>query len=208
MADRASDAEKPGPTGCSAPVPRIGTLTLIGPPIWISPLASERQVPAFHIEAWFRVTPPSRRMPPGQQSGHPPSSSRVNEIPPVSTSSCTFRRVISGSLTLVFLTLTSRDQVPPFPQRSPPRLFTVAACGSLKPAPDGRLRGAYPHLLCGSALPLLVVRSRRTLVQVPAIAWPRATLTQPSRDRGAEFQYPAPHRFTRDVEPSFGQEFF
>jgi hypothetical protein len=32
-------------------------------------------------------------------------------------------------------------------------------------------------------------------------------LTQPSRDRGAEFQYPAPHRFTRDVEPSFGQEF-
>src|SRR6201987_3796040 len=31
-----------------------------------------------------------------------------------------------------------------------------------KPAPDGRLRGAYPHLLCSSALPLLVVRSRRT----------------------------------------------
>src|SRR6516162_5645658 len=81
MADRASDAEKPGPTGCSAPVPRIGTLTLIGPPIWISPLASERQVPAFHIEAWFRVTPPSRRMPPGQQSGHPPGLSRINEIP-------------------------------------------------------------------------------------------------------------------------------
>src|SRR5215471_19465199 len=37
---------------------------------------------------------------------HPPGSSRVNEIPPVSTSSCTFRRVISGSLTLVFLNLT------------------------------------------------------------------------------------------------------
>ena len=60
-----------------------------------------------------------------------------------------------------------------FPQRSPPRLFTVAACGSLKPAPDGRLRGAYPHLLCSSALPLLVVRPRRTLVEVPAIARPR-----------------------------------
>src|SRR6516162_6719544 len=93
-------------TGCSAPVPRIGTLTLIGSTYWISPLASERQVPAFHIEAWFRLTPPSRRMPPGQQSGHPPGSSRVNEIRPVSTSSCTFRRVISGSLTLVFLNLT------------------------------------------------------------------------------------------------------
>src|SRR5215470_14442910 len=47
---------------------------------------------------------------------------------------------------------------------TPPRLFTVAACGSLKPAPDGRPRGAYPHLLCSSALPLLVVRSRRTPV--------------------------------------------
>src|ERR1700740_3666180 len=92
-------------TGCSAPVPRIGTLTLIGS-TYLDFSASERQVPAFHIEAWFRVTPPSRRMPPGQQSGHPPGSSRVNEIPPVSTSSCTFRRVISGSLTLVSLTLT------------------------------------------------------------------------------------------------------
>src|SRR5215471_18469476 len=57
-----------------------------------------------------------------------------------------------------------------FPQRSPPRLFTVAACGSLKPAPDGRLRGAYPHLLCSSALPLLVVGSRRTHIDVPVWA--------------------------------------
>src|ERR1700741_1220337 len=140
-------------------------------------------------------------MPPGQQSGHPPGSSRVNEIPPVSTSSCTFRRVISGSLTLVFLNRTSRAQAPPFPQRSPPRLFTVAACGSLKPAPDGRLRGAYPHLLCSSALPLLVVRSRRTLIEMPAVARPRATLSQPPSDRGTELQHPSPHRFIGNVEP-------
>jgi hypothetical protein len=64
----------------------------------------------------------------------------------------------------------------------------VAACGSLKPAPDGRLRGAYPHLLCSSALPLLVVRSRRTLIQMPAVAWPRATPPQPSGDHRPELQ--------------------
>src|SRR5208282_1101556 len=102
-----------------------------GPPAWISPLTSGRQVPAFHIEAWIRVTPPSCRMPPGQKSGHPPDSSQVNEFPLVSTSSCTFRHFISGSLALVSLNLTRRGQAPPFPQRSPPRLFSVAACGGL-----------------------------------------------------------------------------
>src|SRR6202030_1019428 len=45
------------------------------------------------------------------------------------------------------------------------------------------------------------------LVQMPAIARPRATLAQPSRDRGTELQHPSPHRFVGDVEPSFGQQF-
>ena len=45
------------------------------------------------------------------------------------------------------------------------------------------------------------------LVQVPSIARPRATLAQPSRDRGTELQHPAPHRFVGDVKPSFGQQF-
>ena len=44
------------------------------------------------------------------------------------------------------------------------------------------------------------------LVQMPAIARPRATLAQPSRDRGTELEHPAPHRFVGDVEPSFGQQ--
>ncbi len=44
------------------------------------------------------------------------------------------------------------------------------------------------------------------LVQMPAIARPRATLAQPSRDRGTELQHPAPHRFIGDVEPSVGQQ--
>jgi len=41
---------------------------------------------------------------------------------------------------------------------------------------------------------------------VPAIARPRATLAQASRDRGTELQYPAPHRFVGDVERSRGQQ--
>jgi hypothetical protein len=43
------------------------------------------------------------------------------------------------------------------------------------------------------------------LVQMPAIARPRATLAQPSRDRGTELQRP-PHRFVGNVEPSLGQQ--
>ena len=45
------------------------------------------------------------------------------------------------------------------------------------------------------------------LVQVPSVARPRAPLAQPSRDRGTEFQHPAPHRFVGDVEPALGQQF-
>src|SRR5262249_8842289 len=45
------------------------------------------------------------------------------------------------------------------------------------------------------------------LVEMPAIAWPRTTLAQPSRDRGTEFQHPAPHRFVRDIESALGQQF-
>jgi membrane protease YdiL (CAAX protease family) len=35
------------------------------------------------------------------------------------------------------------------------RRFTVAACSGLKPTPDGRFRGTYPHLPCNSAPTLL-----------------------------------------------------
>ncbi len=93
-------------TGRSVPVPRLGTLVLMGPPIWTSPFASGRQVPTFHARAQFRVTPPSCRMPSGPKSGHPPNSSRVNDFPPVSTSPIRFRHVISGLLALVSLSHT------------------------------------------------------------------------------------------------------
>src|SRR5215471_17464716 len=93
-----------------------------------------------------------------------------------------------------------------FPQRSPPRLFTVAACGSLKPAPDGQLRGAYPHLLCSSALPLLVVRSRRTLIQIPFVADPREPTTDPIRELLAKFARPLPQGFVADDDAASGQQ--
>src|SRR4029077_4240937 len=47
----------------------------------------------------------------------------------------------------------------------------------------------------------------RHLVQMPAVARPRATLSQPPSDRGTELQHPSPHRFIGDVEPSCGQQF-
>src|SRR6516165_2251229 len=146
-------------------------------------------------------------MPPGQQSGHPPGLSRINEIPRFRHRLALFDASSAVRLRSSSSTLPDGIRSRLFPQRSPPRLFTVAACGSLKPAPDGRLRGAYPHLLCSSALPLLVVRSRRTLVQMPSIAWPRPTLAQPSRNRRAELQHPTPHRFIGDVEPALGEQF-
>src|SRR5689334_2120520 len=42
---------------------------------------------------------------------------------------------------------------------------------------------------------------------MPAITRPRAMPTQPSCDRGTELQYPAPHRFVGNVEPSVRQQF-
>jgi len=54
------------------------------------------------------------------------------------------------------------------------------------------------HALAGDA--------HHHLVEMPAIARPRATPTQASRDRGTELPHPAPHRFVGDVEPSFGQQ--
>src|SRR5260370_20955250 len=42
---------------------------------------------------------------------------------------------------------------------------------------------------------------------MPAVARPRATLAQPSRDRGAEFQHPAPYGLVGDLKPALGQQF-
>jgi hypothetical protein len=66
-----------------------------------------------------------------------------------------------------------------FPQRSPQRLLTDAACGGLKPAPDRRLRGTYPHLLCSIAPPF--VRSWRTVISKPR--WSHRRSPSPGQNR-------------------------
>src|SRR6516162_1989667 len=69
-------------------------------------------------------------------------------------------------LALASLNLACRDQVPTFPQRSPPSLLTTAACGALRPAPDCRSRRALLHLPYSCALPcgraMLVTQDPRT----------------------------------------------
>src|SRR5437667_10568411 len=45
---------------------------------------------------------------------------------------------------------------PAFPQRSPPRLLTAAACGGLGSAPDRRTRRALLHLSYSCASPELM----------------------------------------------------
>src|SRR4051794_9090826 len=87
-------------TDCFAPVPRLGTLVLVGAAHLDFSLRIG--VPKFRPRAWTEVTPPPCRMPPSQKSGHPPGLSQSNETPPVLTSSIRFRHVISGSLSLVF----------------------------------------------------------------------------------------------------------
>ncbi len=74
------------------------------------------------------------------------------ESTPVLTSSYEFRHLIEW---FAFAHLSEpylpRSYAVTFPKRSPPRLFTDAALGGLKPAPACRLRGTYPHLLCSYA---------------------------------------------------------
>ena len=70
----------------------------------------------------------------------------------------------------------------------------------MKPAPDGRLRGAYPHLLCGSALPLLVVRSRRTLVEVPLDV--SAPVVVPTRSTSITLAPPRPEDKSPSTAPT------
>jgi hypothetical protein len=57
-----------------------------------------------------------------------------------------FRHFCGGSLALASLDHACRNLVPAFPQRSPPRLLTAAACGGLRSAPDCRTRRALLHL--------------------------------------------------------------
>jgi hypothetical protein len=137
-------------------VPRIGTLALADLAAWTSPFASGRQVLTFRTKAWSSFAPPTCRMPLGRTSGNPRTDPGRLANPRFRHRLIRFRHFISGSLALASLDPTCRDLVPTFLQRSLPSLFTTAACSGLKPAPDCRLRGAYPHLSYSIAPPYSV----------------------------------------------------
>ncbi len=100
-------------------------------------------------------------------SRHPPGSSRACRTSPVSTSSLNIstRHQWFTRVRLLDLHLT-RSPARLFPQRSPPRLLTAAACGGLRPPPAGRPRRLTRrkpalHLRCSTASvdPIFYIRS-------------------------------------------------
>ena len=154
-------------TSRPAPVPRLGTLPLAvsaargppsrsqagSPPVPWPPL-SGRQVLLFRTSARDELTPPLHRAPPGQHAGHPlaegtppqrafvPGTMRLPGfdaiVPPIDASAVVHTRS------------SSRRTPDPltaglFPQRSPPRLLTGAACGGLGSPPARRTRRTYLH---------------------------------------------------------------
>jgi hypothetical protein len=85
-------------------------------------------------------------MPLGQASGFPRADPRGRVNPRFWHRLIRFRHFIEGLLALASLNLACRNLVPAFPQRSPPRLLSAAACGGLRPEPDCRPRRGPLHL--------------------------------------------------------------
>src|SRR5215471_9818703 len=80
--------------------------------------------------------------------------------PPVLTSSNPLSTLLQRSLALASLDRACRDLVPTFPQRSPPRLLTAAACGGS--APDCRTQRALLHLSYNCAIGMWTGDARDT----------------------------------------------
>src|SRR5688500_17121078 len=117
-------------------------------PVAISTLAFSRSVQ----EPQTRLTPPPRRAPPGQSSGHPPGSSRENSQTPRFRCHLDYANDASPAhphpgLPERALSGTSSWSPPdassaPSPCRSPRRSSANAAQGGLTPPPEGRRRRA------------------------------------------------------------------
>ena len=142
----------------SAPLRRIGTFDLAVGAACAFSLSIAGQVLTFHTRARLSFAPPPCRMPLGQSQDIPQTDPRGMATPRFWHRLIRFRHVISGSLALASLNHTCRNLVPTFPQRSPPSLLTIAACGGLRSTPDCRSRRAFLHLSysyappCGPAL--------------------------------------------------------
>ena len=127
-------------------------------PLHWPPAGARRQVHTFHTGAQTKLAPPPRRRPPGQYSGIP-------QAHPGPSKQARFRSHRSLSTRQQWFALARlpgphlpRSTARRFPQRSPPRLLTAAACGGLQPPPEGRLRrttsptGRPLHLRYSTAL--------------------------------------------------------
>src|SRR5271169_5073230 len=114
--------------------------------------------PVSFFLARLSFAPPTCRMPLGQSQDIPQANPGRRVNPRFWHRLSRFRHFCSGSLALASLNRTCRNLVPTFPQRSPPRLLTTAACGGLRSTPDCRPRRTYLHLSysyaspCGPAL--------------------------------------------------------
>ena len=181
---QASQLPRGGPPLCPAPVLSPSQNLLLGVlPCTARPQAhagatgrpapSGRQVPTFRAGPRPELAPPSCRTPPGQSAGSPQAHPEIRPQP-------RFRRQSEAFDTSSAVHLRSPSRVPPdaligapFPQRSPPRLLTDAACGGLQPPPAGRLRRATPPSPAQHRhhRPSLYLRSPPTFVVTQAAAF-------------------------------------
>ena len=147
----------------SAPLRRIGTFDLAVGAACAFSLSIAGQVLTFRTRARLSFAPPPCRMPLGQSQDIPQTDPRGMATPRFWHRLIRFRHVISGSLALASLNHTCRNLVPTFPQRSPPSLLTIAACGGLRSTPDCRPRRAFLHLSYSYAPPCGPAFTRDTM---------------------------------------------
>src|SRR5271169_6769575 len=140
-------------TGQSAPLRRIGTFSLAVGAACAFSLGIAGQVLTFRTRARLSFAPPTCRMPLGQSQDIPQANPGRWVSPRFWHRLIGFRHFRSGSLALASPNHTCRNHVPTFPQRSPPRLLTTAACGGLRSTPDCRPRRTYLHLAYSYASP-------------------------------------------------------
>jgi hypothetical protein len=148
-------------------VPRLGTLPLAvraargppsrGQPGWLAlhsrPPLSGRQVLLFRASARDELTPPLHRALPGQHAGRPlAEGTHPRAFVPEALYPSGFDAIVPpiDASAVVHTRSSSRRTPDPltaglFPQRSPPRLLTGAACGGLGSPPARRTRRTYLH---------------------------------------------------------------
>jgi hypothetical protein len=133
------------------------------------------------------------------------------------------RHVISGSLALAFVIHTCRAHGATFPRRSPPRPFTAAARGGLRPPPTQRPRRATrtptpgssisctaPHPATRSPTSNLLQRSWHTSGRRPCISCPRRPAARnPARGAGLRlFGVTCGRRSVGPANPGCSHRFF